>query len=158
MTTLDEALADVTTVGFDTSPIIYLIETHPEYDELVTEIFRRIDQGISIGFTSAITLTEVLTQPLKQGQIQLQREYRDLLLHSANFHTLPVNAEIAEQAAGLRARYGLRTPDALQVAVATTAKCQVFLTNDKALERVEDVNVLVLDELEFIQEDGTDAE
>ena len=69
--TLDEALADVTTVGFDTSPIIYLIETHPEYDELVTEIFRRIDQGISTGFTSAITLTEVLTQPLKQGQIHL---------------------------------------------------------------------------------------
>ncbi len=113
MMMLDEALAGVTTVGFDTSPIIYLIETHPEYDELVTEIFRRIDQGISTGFTSAITLTEVLTQPMKQGKIHLQREYRDLLLHSANFHTLPVDAEIAEQAAGLRARYGLRTPDAL---------------------------------------------
>ena len=153
MITLDDALAEVTTVGFDTSPIIYLIEAHSEYDELVTEIFHRIDQGISTGFTSAITLTEVLTRPLQQGQIDLQKEYRDLLLHSANFHTLPVNAEIAEQAAVLRARHGLRTPDALQVAAAKTANCQVFLTNDKALKRIEDVNVLILDELEFEQED-----
>ena len=155
MITLDEALADVTNVGFDTAPIIYLIETHPDYDGLVTEIFRRIDQGIITGFTSSITLTEVLTHPLKQGQIHLQREYRDLLLHSANFYTLPVDADIAEQAAGLRARYGFRTPDALQVAVAKAAKCKVFLTNDKAIERVEDVNVLILDEFKLKQEDGT---
>ena len=69
---------------------------------------------------------------------------------------LPVNVEIAEQAAILRAQYGLRTPDALQVAAAKTANCQVFLTNDKALKRVEDVKVLVLDELVFKQEDEAD--
>lgn len=146
---LDDALAEVTTLGLDTSPIIYLIETHPEYDVLVTEIFRRIDQGVIIGFTSAITLTEVLTQPVKQGQIHLKNQYRDLLLHSANFYTLPVNAEVAGYAADLRAQYGLRTPDALQIAAAKTANCQVFLTNDKALKRVEAVRVLVLNELEF---------
>ena len=146
---LDAALAEVTTLGLDTSPIIYLIETHPEYDVLVTEIFHRIDQGVIIGFTSAITLTEVLTQPVKQGQINLKEQYRDLLLHSANFYTLPVNAEVAEYAADLRAQYGLRTPDALQIAAAKTANCQVFLTNDKALKRVEAVRVLVLNELEF---------
>ncbi len=155
MITLDDALADVTTLGLDTSPVIYLIETHPDYDVLVTEIFRRIDRGIMTGFTSAITLTEVLTQPLKQGQIHLQKEYRDLLLHSANFYTLSINAEIAEQAAIFRAQYGLRTPDALQVAAAKTANCQVFLTNDKALKRIKDVKVIILDELEFKQEDET---
>lgn len=155
MITLDDALADVTTLGCDTSPVIYLIETHPDYDVLITEIFRRIDRGSMTGFTSAITLTEVLTQPLKQGQVHLQKEYRDLLLHSANFYTLPINAEIAEQAAGLRAQYGLCTPDALQVAAAKTANCQAFLTNDKALKRIEDVKVIILDELEFKTEDET---
>ncbi len=158
MIALDDALADVTMLGFDTPPFIYLIEAHPEYDVLVTEIFRRIDQGIITGFTSTITLTEVLTLPLKQEQMHLQKEYRDLLLHSANFSMLSINAEIAELAAGLRARYGLRTPDALQVAVAKTANCQAFLTNDKALKRVEDVKILVLDELEFKQDGGADKD
>lgn len=156
MIALDDALADVTRVGFDTAPIIYLIEMNPAYHRLVTEIFHRIHQGIITGFTSVITLTEVLTQPLEQGEIHLQKEYRDLLLHSAYFYTLPVDAKVAEQAAVLRAQHGLRTPDALQVAVAKTANCQVFLTNDKALKRVADVDVLVLDELELKQEDGTD--
>jgi hypothetical protein len=31
MTRLDEALAGVTTLGFDTSPFIYFIERHPTY-------------------------------------------------------------------------------------------------------------------------------
>ena len=63
--------------------------------------------------------------------------------------TMPVDAEVAGYAADLRAQYGLRTPDALQIAAAKTANCQVFLTNDKALKRVEAVRVLVLNELEF---------
>ena len=63
--------------------------------------------------------------------------------------SMPVNAEVAGYAADLRAQYELRTPDALQIAAAKTANCQVFLTNDKALKRVEAVRVLVLNELEF---------
>ena len=149
MAPLDDALAGVTAMGFDTAPIIYLIEANPKYDALVTEIFRRIDQGVLTGFTSVITLTEVLIQPLQQNQPRLQEEYRNLLLDSANFHTLPIDAEVAGQAAGLRAQYGLRTPDAIQLALAKTATCQAFLTNDKALKRVMDVNVLVIDELTF---------
>ena len=41
--------------------------------------------------------------------------------------------EVVGYAADLRAQYGLRTPDVLQIAAAKTANCQVFLTNDKAL-------------------------
>ena len=41
MMPLDDALAGVTAVGFDTSPIIYLIEANPKYDILITEIFQR---------------------------------------------------------------------------------------------------------------------
>jgi predicted nucleic acid-binding protein len=40
------------------------------------------------------------------------------------------------QAASLRARYGLRTPDALQISVALAAGCSAFLTNDARLQRV----------------------
>jgi ABC-type polysaccharide/polyol phosphate export permease len=39
VTKLNQALAGITKLGFDTSPIIYFIETHPKYDGIVTEIF-----------------------------------------------------------------------------------------------------------------------
>jgi hypothetical protein len=43
---------------------------------------------------------------------------------------------VAERAAELRARYNLRTPDALQVATALVRRCEAFLTNDARLKRV----------------------
>ena len=64
-----------------------------------------------------ITLTEVLTQPKQKGNMTLEQEYRDLLLHSRNFTLIPIDSAVAERAADLRARYRFRTPDALQIMV-----------------------------------------
>ena len=128
---------------------IYLIEANPRYDDLVTEIFSRIAAGLLNGFTSTITLAEVLTQPLQHGDIVLQQEYRDLLLHSENLHFITIDSHVAELAADLRARYRLRTPDALQIAVTINQGCEAFLTNDTGLRSVTELPVLVLDDLEL---------
>ena len=49
----------------------------------------------------------------------------------------------------MRARYNLRTPDALHVATAVPAGCDAMLTNDAQLKRVQELSILVLDELEL---------
>lgn len=59
-----------------------------------------------------------------------------------------IDATIAEKAAEFRARYNLSLTDAYQMAVALSAGCDAFLTNDARLKRVVEVNVLVLDDLE----------
>ncbi len=145
--TLDAALVDVTALGFDTAPLIYFIERHPSYGVLMREVFRRVDIGAIIGYTSTITIAEVLTKPYQMQDDLLARRYRTLLLRSRNFTIVPVDSVIADTAAEIRARYRLRTPDALQLATAMQAGCEAFLTNDHALRRVTDIRVLVLDEL-----------
>ncbi len=147
MRKLDEALASVTVLGFDTAPLIYFVERHPAYVDMMREVLRRVDTGALMGYSSVVTLTEVLTQPKRVGNTTVETEYRDLLLHSRNFGLVSIDASIAEQAADLRARYRLRTPDALQIAAALTAGCEAFLTNDPPLKRVAELQVLVLDEL-----------
>ena len=149
MTTLGDAFRGVSHLGIDTAPFIYFVEAYPRYDELVTEIFRRIDEGAILGVTSSITLTEVLIHPLQAGDAHLAQEYRDLLLHSEHLATYPVDAAVAERAADLRARYRLRIPDALQIAVALEAGCQAYLTNDAAMQRVGELSVLILDDLQL---------
>ena len=94
-------------------------------------------------------MTEVLTRPVKLDNARLEREYRDILLHSGGFRLLTITARIAESAAALRARYNLRTPDALHVAAAIDVRCDAFLTNDTGIKRVTEIAVLVLDELEL---------
>ena len=136
----------ITSLGIDTAPFIYFVERHSVYLPIIRDIFRRIDQGFMRGCASVITLTEVLVQPKRCGATALEKEYRDLLVRSRNFELIPIDAEIAEQAAELRSRYNLRTPDALQIAASISAGCEAFLTNDKQLKRVDEVAVLVLDD------------
>jgi predicted nucleic acid-binding protein len=146
---LDQALLGVTLLGLDTSPAIYYIEAHPRYDALVTRVFDRIGAGDLEGITSVVTLTETLTRPLILKNVALQQAYRDLLLRNRPIRTLAVDQATAARAADLRAHYGLRTPDAWQLAVALAEGCQAFLTNDLHLKRVTNLRILVLDELEL---------
>lgn len=147
MMTLDNALQEVTMLGLDTSPIIYYVEANKTYDTIIKAVFVRLDRGLPTAVTSVVTLAEVLVQPLAKGDQKLLQEFRSLLFKGKNLSTLSIDAQIAEHAADLRARYRLRTPDALQIAVALNAGCQAFLTNDIALKRVTELRVLVLDEL-----------
>jgi predicted nucleic acid-binding protein len=60
-----------------------------------------------------------------------------------------IDPETAKVAADLRARYNLRTPDALQLATAIKAGCDAFLTNDATLKKVTELKILVLSELQL---------
>lgn len=150
---ITEALWGVTQIGIDSAPLIYLVEKHPAHIEKMMIVIEYINQGIMLGISATLTLTEVLTLPTKLDKASLIAEYEDILLNSSGFQLLPLDAEIAKTAANLRARYALRTPDAVQIGTAISAGCQVFLTNDLGLKRVKDVRVLVLDELEVALSD-----
>ena len=146
---VDEALQGVSRLAFDTAPIIYFVEANPAYDKLVSNIFNRVAAGEPEGWTSVISLSEVLVQPMVAGRNDLQNAYRELLLKSSNFHTLPVSAPVAENAARLRATYGLRLPDAIQIAFAIDTGCEAILCNDHSMRRVTELSVLILDDLEL---------
>lgn len=118
MTRIKNALVGVTRLAIDTAPIIYFIESHPDYDSLVTEVFRFVSEGVVTGVTSVISLAEVLTRPLREGQTQLYLQYRTFLLNADHLEMVSIDPDIAERASLLRAQYGLRTPDALQIAAA----------------------------------------
>ncbi len=144
---VDAALAKVSRLAIDTAPIIYFVEQHPRYDAVVTDIFRRIDKGRLEAVTSVITLTEVLVHPVRLGRTDLHRQYSVLLNNSRHFILFDIDAAIAEQAAILRAQHNLRTPDALQIAVAVTAGCEAFLTNDKRLRSIPYLQIILLDDI-----------
>jgi predicted nucleic acid-binding protein len=148
MRKVEDAVSGVTRLGLDTAPIIYFVEQNPAYVNTVRALFNRIDSGTMESFTSVITLTEVLTVPIRDGDIATENIYRTRLLYSRNLTTLAVLPVIAERAAALRANYRLRTPDALQIATALHAQCEAFLTNDRGLLRVTDLAVLILEDLE----------
>ena len=55
-----------------------------------------------------------------------------------------LNSEIASLFAQIRADYGIKTPDAVQLASAIYAKADLFVTNDDRLSRFENEECQVL--------------
>jgi predicted nucleic acid-binding protein len=110
-----DALKAVKRLYIETAPLIYYVEENPTYVDKMDAIIATVMGGSIEAVSSVLTLTEILIHPLKQDNTQLEQEYRTILLHSRAYRLLPITAQVAISAAGLRARYNLRTPDALLV-------------------------------------------
>ena len=142
------ALHGVARLFLDTAPLIYYVEKNPRYLAVVAPILDRVDDGSLEAVTSPVTLAECLVMPFRLGLGNLQRSFLDLIVYGRNTVFMPLDHEIAQRAAELRARYNITLPDALQIAVALSTRCDALLTNDGTLARVTELRVLVLDELE----------
>ncbi|MBC8163903.1 MAG: type II toxin-antitoxin system VapC family toxin [Roseiflexaceae bacterium] len=146
---LPDALRGIRQIAFDTAPLIYFVERHPVYFDRMLLIMRYVDRGLIAGVASTVALAEVLVQPLRAENTTLAERYETVLAESYSFRLETLTTTAARRAGDLRARYNLRTPDALHVATAIEAGCDAFLTNDAGIKRVSEINVLVLDELEL---------
>lgn len=133
-------------VCLDTCVFIYYIEEHPSYIETVTKIFEAIDEGQLVSVTSGITLLETLVVPLRNKDKALAEYYQKLLTESEGLSLLELNKDLLYQGALLRAEFGLKTPDALQIAAAQLEKCTTFITNDRRLPDIKPLKILQLSE------------
>ncbi len=133
-------------IAVDTAPLIYFIEESPVYLPVVLPFFEALDQQTIQVVTSTVTVIEVLVQPLKRNNHRLVKQYREVLTNVAGLTTYPLTIDIAAIAADLRAKYSLRTPDAVQMATAIHAGAQYLLTNDARLPDLPNLKRLLLDD------------
>jgi len=119
----------------------------PQYLPIVEPLFNALDDGMLRAVASTVALLEVLVVPLRNGDTETAQAYRDILLNSDAMTLMPVSPEVAERAAQLRARYTVRTPDALHLATALHAGATHFITNDTRLPALDKLQVITLDSL-----------
>jgi predicted nucleic acid-binding protein len=134
-------------VFLDTAPLIYYIEENNQYSPLLDKLFLANSKGKFLFQTSVITLLEVLVHPMRHNENHLVEQYQNILCNSPTINIFELNIEIAKRAAVFRAKYGLKTPDSIQVTTAIYASAEFFLTNDIRLKAVKEIETLVLDEL-----------
>ncbi|HGG58338.1 MAG TPA: type II toxin-antitoxin system VapC family toxin [Gammaproteobacteria bacterium] len=120
-------------VALDTCVFIYFIEEHERYFDIVRPLFEAIDIGRLAAVTSSLTLMETLVLPYRQGEMRLLEEYQTILTNSHGLKMAGLSLAVLNIAASLRARTGMRTPDALQIASAVHNRCTAFVTNDRRL-------------------------
>ena len=144
MTSLSDSIDSGRILFLGSAPVIYLVEQNPNYFALMEPVFSRVDDGDLIVVTSPITLAECLYYPYKNNDNKLVLAFTRRIATGHNVRLAPITADIGDHSAQLRARYNLGFADAFQVATAITADCDIFLTNDKQLKRIQSLDVLVL--------------
>jgi predicted nucleic acid-binding protein len=115
-------------IYLDTCLLIYLVERHPRWGGLVATAIAQSDEA-RFGI-SPLVKCECLVGPLKRGDPVLQRAYSDLF---GLLVPLDMPESVYIKAAQLRARFGLKTPDALHLACAQHHRCDALWTNDDRL-------------------------
>ncbi len=135
-------------IYLDANCFIYSIERIDPYRVVLDSLWQAVSVRDIFVTTSELTLLEVLVKPLKERDVTTATIFRSILHHTPDVIMVPITEVILEQAAQLRATIGLKTPDALHAATALLNNCALFVTNDSAFNKVTDLNVVVLSELE----------
>ncbi len=134
------------TVALDTVVLVYFLERYEQHFKPLKTLFHKIEQGVFGAVMSSLVFAELLVPAYRLGRPDLAMKTFKYLDRFPNLSVVPVSSAIGREAARLRARYGLRTPDSLHAATALERKADLILTNDKHFSRVqEELSILYLD-------------
>lgn len=120
-------------IFWDTNLFIYLFEDYGKHSKSVENLRRRmLERGDQL-VTSSLTIGEILTKPQSVGNTLACEEYEAAIRATAIVVDFDIAA--ARNFAKLRAlnQKTIRPPDAIQLACASTAGVDLFLTNDSRL-------------------------
>lgn len=136
----------MTLLYLDASSIIYLVEAKsPFYEKAHARICRHLVNPEARCLTSLLSRLECRVRPLRSADTKLLDRYDAFF--SADVDVIDIDAEIIDRATDLRARYHLKTPDALHVATALAQRASAILTGDSDLSRCKEIAVEILDTL-----------
>ena len=135
------------TFFIDTASLIYFFEKNELYFEKINELFNEIYEKNCQIVVSMITYIEISTLPVKLGNLKLAAKYREYFTNSNNLTLYPVNLLISEKTISYRAKYNLKTPDAIQLATAEICGADYVLSNDKDWSKINEVNVILIEDL-----------
>ncbi len=119
-------------VYWDTMLFVYWVEDNPHYAGRILQVIENMNVRRDHLCTSAFTVGEVLTGPIRSGSPQVASKIRDIF-QSSLVEVLPYTPETAEFYAEIRATQRVSAADAIHLACAAQARTDLFLTNDKKL-------------------------
>ena len=121
-------------IFWDTNLFVYMVEGHGESASKVVALGERMNERGDELCTSTLTLGELLVKPLEDRREDLVDRYEKALA-ATSVLLIPFDRACARIYAGLRQDRSIRAPDAIQLACAAQARCDLFITNDDRLSR-----------------------
>ena len=134
-------------VGLDSMIFLYHFADHKKYAPLTELLFTLLEEDKIQAVTSMVTISEVFVRAEEKHDSHTIDSYEAFFRNAPHLEILPIDWHIARLGSMLRASYKtLRLPDALQIAATLMHEFPLFITNDKSLSQVKEVEVVLLDQ------------
>jgi len=129
----------------DACSVIYLIESQREQGRKTRLLVDQAWKSNAQLALSRLSFLECRVLPLKTQNAKLL-DYYDRFFRLPGLEIVELDAAVIDIATELRANHpgALRTPDAIQLACAITSGANQFLTGDKKLAAIKEVEVIVV--------------
>ncbi|MDP1527441.1 MAG: type II toxin-antitoxin system VapC family toxin [Rhodocyclaceae bacterium] len=115
-------------IYLDACLLIYAAERDPVFGQrILAALASEPDARFAI---SPLVKLECLVKPIRDGDVVLQQYYEAML---GQLVLLDLPESVYLQAAHMRGRFSLKTPDALHLACAQHHRCDALWTNDNRL-------------------------
>jgi predicted nucleic acid-binding protein len=119
-------------VFWDTNLFIYLFEKNAEWSPRVIELRRRMLARGDELLTSYLTVGEVITKPKQLNNAMLEKTYLNFF-SGGSVELVGFSLDAAQRYGDIRSRERIRPADAIQLACASAARTDLFVTNDNRL-------------------------
>lgn len=123
----------------DTNPIIYELEQRADFAPIFRAVFDAQRDGRVRLAVTTMTVAEVLVMPIRAGNEVLVGRYKAAF---RSWFVVEMDADIAESAARLRAKFGLKLPDAVNAASAIAIGADALVTHDRDFSSLTELRVL----------------
>jgi len=124
----------------DAAPVIYTVQK-------IVPLASLVDAWLStpgvIRIASDLTRLECRVKPLRMGDTMLLADF-DQFFANDLAEVIALTRTVMDKATEIRAVHGFHTADAIHLAAAVIAGCDVFLTNDHRLDRFTELTVEVV--------------
>ncbi|OGC51636.1 hypothetical protein A2982_02030 [candidate division WWE3 bacterium RIFCSPLOWO2_01_FULL_39_13] len=132
-------------IYIDTALYIYILNQDNGFSYVSSKIFNYCEENKITINASTIILTELLQHSKIQSDSSKKTNIKRIFLSTPNLQIIGVDITIAEYSAILAATYNLRVPDSVHLATAILSECEAFVTNDKKLKRVKEIDCILMD-------------
>jgi len=130
-------------IFLDTNIVIYFVEQMPDWGALAAARVNSLRSAGDQMAVSDLVRMECHVGPLLDGDAVTLAAF-DAFFALPEVRVVGITSTMCDRAAAIRAAYRFRPMDALHLAAAVEAGCDVFLTNDNRLSGFPDVRIEVL--------------
>lgn len=141
---MNSVLAGARKICIDANVVIYFVEGSVAFQDMAEQVFAFADENSIPLLASEIAVAECLYGAHRLERPELAEKYQWIFRESDMIRLIPVEIEICEAAARIGAQNRLKLVDAIHLATAATAGCDVFVTNDKGIKSTGALQVIQL--------------